>query len=382
MNLKRKIIYLAGFLFSVPLALTSYINSSYLKENISEYSVGILYTVASILAILFLFRMPKILTRYGNRKFIIVSGLITLFSLALIALSENLYIIVGAFVIFFISSDLILASLDIFVEDFSTNKSIGRFRGMYLTFVNLAWVVSQMISGSIIKKSSFAGIYLFSSLFIILMILVFVLLLKNFKDPEYKRVSLLKTFKHIAKNSKLHKIYTIFFILKFFFAWMIIYTPIYLHEEIGFDWNQIGTIFSIMLLPFVLLTFPTGKLSDKIGEKKMLILGFVICSLFTLLIPFIGIKAVWIFAVILFMTRVGAALIEAMSEIYFFRIVSEEDADVIAFFKNTYPLSFVVAPLVATITLLFLPHFSLLYPILSVVLLLGLILSLRLKDVK
>lgn len=214
------------------------------------------------------------------------------------------------------------------------------------------------------------------------MILVFVFLLKKFKDPEYKRVSLLKTFKHIARNSKLHKIYTIFFILKFFFAWMIIYTPIYLHEEIGFGWDQIGTIFSIMLLPFVILTFPIGKLSDKIGEKKMLILGFVICSLFTLMIPFIGIKAVWIFALILFMTRVGAALIEAMSEIYFFRIVSEADADVIAFFKNTYPLSFVVAPLVATILLLFLPHFSYLYPILSVILLLGLMLSLRLKDVK
>lgn len=382
MNIKRKIIYLAGFLFSVPLALTSYINSSYLKEYISEYSVGILYTVASILAILFLFRMPKILTRHGNKKFIIVSGIVTLVSLATIALSENIYVIVPAFVIFFISSDLILASLDIFVEDFSTNKSIGRFRGMYLTFVNLAWVISQMISGSIIQKSSFAGIYLFSSLFIILMILVFVFLLKNFKDPEYKNVSLLKTFKHIARNSKLHKIYSIFFILKFFFAWMIIYTPIYLHEEIGFGWDQIGTIFSIMLLPFVLLTFPIGKLSDKIGEKKMLILGFVICSIFTLMIPFIGIKAVWIFAAILFMTRVGAALIEAMSEIYFFRIVSEADADVIAFFKNTYPLSFVIAPLVATIALLFLPHFSLLYPILSVILLLGLILSLRLKDVK
>lgn len=382
MKIKRKIIYLAGFLFSVPLALTSYVNSSYLKEYISEYGVGILYTVASILAILFLFRMPKILTRHGNKKFIIVSGIVTLVSLGLIALSENIYVIVPAFVLFFIGSDLILASLDIFVEDFSTNKSIGRFRGIYLTFVNLAWVISQMISGSIIKKSSFTGIYLFSSLFIILMILVFVFLLKNFKDPDYKRVSVLKTFKHILRNSKLHKIYTIFFILKFFFAWMIIYTPIYLHEEIGFGWNQIGTIFSIMLLPFVLLTFPIGKLSDKIGEKKMLILGFVICSIFTLFIPFIGIKAVWVFASILFMTRVGAALIEAMSEIYFFRIVSEADADVIAFFKNTYPLSFVVAPLVATVILFFLPHFSLLYPILSVILLLGLILSLRLKDVK
>lgn len=382
MKSKRKIIYLAGFLFSVPLALTSYINSSYLKEFISEYEVGILYTVASILAIIFLFRMPKILTKYGNKKFIIVSGLITLFSIILIAFSKNPTIISLSFVLFFIGSDLILASLDIFVEDFSTNKSVGRFRGTYLTFVNLAWVVSQMISGSIINKSSFSGIYLFSSLFIVLMIFVFMFLLKDFRDPVYKKVSLWRTMKSVIKSSKISKIYLIYFILKFFFAWMIIYTPIYLNQEIGFHWDEIGIIFSIMLLPFVILTFPLGKLSDKVGEKKMLIIGFIISSIFTFFIPFIGLKAIWIFALVLFMTRVGAAAIEAMSEIYFFRIVSERDADIIAFFKNTYPLSFVVAPVVATLVLYLVPHFSYLYPILSAILLIGLILSLRLKDVR
>jgi MFS family permease len=163
---------------------------------------------------------------------------------------------------------------------------------------------------------------------------------------------------------------------------MIIYTPIYLHEEIGFGWNEIGTIFSIMLLPFVILTFPLGKMSDSVGEKKMLKIGFLISAISTFFIPFISIKTVWIFALILFITRVGASIIEAMSEIYFFKIISEENADVISFFKNTYPLSFVVAPLVATVLLFFLPHFSYLFPILSIILFLGLMLTLRLRDVK
>ena len=34
--------------------------------------------------------------------------------------------------------------------------------------INLAWVFAQILSGSIIAKSSFQGIYLFSALFLML----------------------------------------------------------------------------------------------------------------------------------------------------------------------------------------------------------------------
>ena len=163
---------------------------------------------------------------------------------------------------------------------------------------------------------------------------------------------------------------------------MVIYTPIYLHGNLGFGWDEIGIIFSIMLLPFVLVTFPLGKLSDKIGEKKILALGFLIATGTVFTIPFIQEHSILIWALVLFATRVGAATIEIMSESHFFKIVKEEDVDEISFFRNTGPVSFIIAPLVAIPVLLYTPSFEFIFFALSAILLLGLFITLRLKDVK
>ena len=137
-----------------------------------------------------------------------------------------------------------------------------------------------------------------------------------------------------------------------------------------------------MLLPFVLVDYPLGKMSDKIGEKKMLIWGFFIASFFTLLIPLISGKELWLWALILFGTRTGAGIIEIMSESYFFKIVNAENDSAISFFRNNYPLAYVLAPLLAIPTLLLVPSFSYLFYILGAILLIGLLISLRLQDVK
>ncbi len=382
MQHKRRIIFLAGFLFSIPLALTSYVNSSYLKEYLTAGEIGIFYAFASILAIICLIKMPKYLSKYGNKKVMLFCSTLAILSLLSIAFFKNYFLILTSFTLFFICTDIILASLDIFVEDFSKNISTGKIRGIYLTCVNLSWVIAQMISGSIIAKSSFNGIYIFSSLFIVLMILVFVFLFNHFRDPKYKKISLKKTLMYFLQNKKASKIYLISFILRFFFAWMVIYTPIYLNQIIGFSWDKIGFIFSIMLLPFVLLSYPLGRLSDKIGERKMLLIGFTIIALSTFTIPFLKTPSVLIFASVLFITRVGAAIIETMSEIYFFKIVDEENVDEISFFKNIYPFSFVVAPALGSLFLLFLPSTEYLFFILTTILLAGLCISLRLRDVR
>ncbi|MEI7810382.1 MAG: MFS transporter [bacterium] len=382
MKKNRTIIFLAGFLFSIPLALTSYINSSFLSNYLNEDYVGIVYVIASIISIVGLLKMPKILTRLGNRFTTLSLTLAAFLSLLILAFGQNVYSAVFGVVLYFISTDLIIISLDIFIEDFSKNSGIGKFRGLYLMIINIAWVLSQMISGSIIAKSSFRGIYLFSAVFMLLTSAIFVLFLHDFKDPKYIKVPILKTIKVFIENKNISKIYLINLILKFFFAWMVIYTPIYLYEHLGFNWQQIGFIFTIMLLPFVLLDFPLGRISDKIGEKRILIIGFLITIIFTFIIPFISSHEVWVWALILFGTRMGAAAIEVMSESYFFKEVKEENSDEISFFRNTYPLSFVIAPLLATPVLLLVPSFKYLFAVLAAIILIGLFLSLRLKDVK
>ncbi len=382
MRHKREIIYLAGFLLAMPIALTSYINSSILEIYIAKYYLGIIYVIASIITIIGMIEMPKILTRLGNRRTTLLFSLSLLLSLVLLTFGGNIFIVIPAFILYFISGNLIFASLDIFIEDFSKGSPIGGIRGAYLTIVSLAWIVAQLISGSIIAKSSFQGIYLLSALFTVLVCVIFLLFLRDFKDPKYEKVPILKTINFFRQHKNIARIYLISFLLKFFYAWMIIYTPIFMHQYIGFEWSEIGIIFSIMLLPFVILEYPLGKLSDRIGEKKMLTIGFLIISLSTLIIPLFTAKSLIFWAIILFATRVGAATVEIMSENYFFKSVDEEHVNILSLFRSTTPLSFIVAPLLAIPVLFFAPSFKYIFLVLGVIMLYGFLVSLRLKDVK
>src|SRR3989344_3817753 len=266
MKHNRKIIYLAGFLISVPIALTSYINSSLLEIYVDKYFLGIIYMLASLITIIGMAKMPKILTRLGNRKSTLLFCLIFLASLILMGLGGKGFIVIPAFIFYFVSVNLIFATLDIFIEDFSKNSPVG----------------------------GIPGVYLLSALFVSLVCIIFSLFLRDFKDPQYEKVPILRTIIFFWRNRNIAKIYLITLILRFFYAWMIIYTPIYMHEYIGFDWSQIGIIFSIMLLPFIILELPLGILSDRIGEKKMLIVGFCIISVSTAMIPLFSIPVLLI----------------------------------------------------------------------------------------
>lgn len=378
----RKIIYLAGFLFSIPVALVSYINSSFLETYMDKNYVGIIYIIASIVAILGLLKMPKILSVFGNRLTILLSLLLTFSSLVLLGTVNNVFIAIPAFIIYFSSISFVIFSLDIFIEDFSKNSSVGTLRGLYLTIINTAWIISQLISGSIIDKTSLSNIYIISSIFIVIGMFIFIFFLRNFKDPKYNKISIIKTIKSFIKNKNISKIYLSSLILQFFYAWMVIYTPIYLHEYMHFGWEKIGIIFSIMLIPFILLDFPLGKLSDKIGEKKLLIIGFFITTISVFVIPFVKENTLLVWATVLFMTRVGAATIEVMNETYFFKIVEEENANEISFFRNASPIAYIIAPLVAVPILFLIPSFEYLFFILSAILLSGFFISLRIKDIK
>lgn len=381
-NHSRKIVYLAGFLFSIHLALTSYVNSSFLHAYISENYIGLVYIVASIITILGLLVMPSILRRTGNRYATIIFGLICFLSLLALTSLNQKGLVILAFITYFVSGNFIIANLDIFIKEFSKAKNVGRLRGLFLVVTNSAWIIAQVFSGIIINKGSYQGIYFYSALSMALMVVVFLVTLKDFKDPLYKKISVLKTLKLFKQDKNVSKIYFINFILKFFFAWMVIYTPIFLHEYIGFGWDKIAIIFTFMLLPFIILEFPLGKLSDKIGEKKMLLYGFLIATFFTLMIPFVEGQNLVLWAIVLFGTRVGAAIIEVMSESYFFKVVDAERADAISFFRNTYPFSYIIAPLLAIPILLIIPSFKYLFFILGAIMLFGFFITLRLKDVK
>ncbi len=349
---KRTLIYVLGFLFSLSQAIPTYINSSFLAQFISENFVGIIYTASSIMAIAVFIEIPWALRRFGNLK--VSLGLLVLSLLGMFGMiaGSGVLSIIAAFIMNFVAVALIGLSIDIFLEHFSTDSKTGDIRGKFLTACNSAWLFAPIISSYLLGESAFANVYIVSSLLLIPVIILITTQLRDFKDPIYKRLPFWKSLGEIWSDRDIKGILMAQFLLQFFYAWMIIYTPIYLHETVGFEWSTIGIIFSIMLLPFVLLDGVLGKFGDRHGEKKMLTWGFIIMGVATGCIAFVTDHNAVLWTIILFLSRVGAATVEIMIETYFFKKVDASKAHLISFVRMMRPFAYVIGPIVASILFL------------------------------
>jgi MFS family permease len=345
------ILYLLSFFLALQFAVTTYINSTYIANFVGENRVGLVYALASVLAVFGLLVVPKWTARIGNFRIASIVLYAMLISLAGLFFIKNAGLGLFFIMAYLFTNILIVFSRDIFIEKYSRHETTGKTRGIFLTAVNLGFVLAPAAAGFLAERS-LENVYLLAGLLLIPVIFI-IRPFKKFHDPEYEPPSLQMVWKKFREDRNIFKIYIINFVLQFFYVWMVIFMPIYLNRHIGFEWSQIGLIFTIMLLPFVLLQYPLGRLADKIGEKKILSIGIAIGGVATLAVPFIKTPDFFLWAGILFLTRVGAAIIEAMTEIYFFKKVNGRDSEVISFYRNTYPVANIVAPVLASGILLF-----------------------------
>ena len=376
------ILYILGFIFAFTSSIPAYVNSSFLESITNERTVGFIYTLGSVLTLIFLILIPKVLKKYGNYKTTIILTTVHFFNFLCLAFLQNTYLILLSFMLSVAIGAMIYFNLDVFLEHHSSDAVTGRIRSIYLTCINLAWLLSPLLAGVIVAQSSYRSIYFVVALIMIPIIFIILFNLRNFKDPEYKTFNVSDTFKSINVHKNIKNILISSFLLQLFYSWMVIYTPIYLNRYVGFDWKTIGIIFSIMLLPFVFIQIPLGYLSDKkYGEKEILTVGYIIMGISTLAIPFIHNNNFVVWATILFITRIGAAMVEVMNDTFFFKHVSDKNLNLINFYRATIPLSYIVSPMIATILIGFFPIVIIFY-ILGLLMFFALKYSLAIEDTK
>ncbi|MEK7134756.1 MAG: MFS transporter [Patescibacteria group bacterium] len=372
------VIYLVGFFFALHMALPEYISSSFIEERAGEQWVGIFYTLASLVSIFAIIAAPYVLSRFGNYKIIVATSVVQTF--VLIGLSTNPGLILSGlfFITFFVGSVLMYFSLDIILEHNTENTKTGRLRGGYFTILNLGWVVSPFIVSLVMTNNDYWKIYAISAALTTLVAGLSLVHFRGFKDPAYARVPFWNTLSVVYKRKHVRGIFLSNILLHFFYAWMVIYMPIYLHEHIGFPWNEIGIMFGIMLLPFVLFELPAGRLADeRYGEKGILAIGFLIMAVATAVLPFINGTEFILWTVTLFVTRIGASLVEIMNETYFFKHIESADTNILSLYKTTRPFSYLLAPALGVITLLLVPY-KFIFLVLAAVVALGALVALRL----
>jgi MFS family permease len=342
-------IYGAALFLALTAAFTVYINSSLLDVFFSNQARNYLYTAGSIGTLIVLILIPKLIRVWGAYRLMLIA--LTLEIMALFGLSFGTQAVwIGFFFMLHQMLPPVIAYfLDVFLEgEISAEKVTGRIRSNYLTVINLAYLFSPLIVGRIIAASSFSFIYCIAGVFMTMLFVVILKLFKHKKSHPFREIDFADSVRKFHFREGLVKVYAISFLLQCFYALMVIYTSPYLARVIGFDWKVIGTIFTIMLVPFALFEAPLGRIFDAYHrEQDAIIAGFIIMSASAASMFLFPSTSFLFWAVMLFLSRTGASFVEMGVEYSFFKRVNDRDAGFISVYRTASPLSYIIAPTIA-----------------------------------
>ena len=378
-------LYLANLFYGLHFFGVLYINSSFLERHISQSEVGFVFAVSSMLAIVALASAPLFLRSLGNYNMALLVTGINLAAVLGLSFVTDLGWILVLFAIHTMLLPLILLSFDVFIESNNHDEgATGSIRGIFLSMGLIAALFSPFIASRIAGEGAqYEMVYFFAGLALVPILLILSLRFQNFIDPMYQALSPRKMLRAVWRNDNLWRISMAQFLMRFFLSWYVVYMPLHLHLNVGFTWPEIGLILFLMLIPYVVLEYPAGKIADRwLGEKEILTLGFVIMGVSTLAFFWLESTSLWVWAAFLMATRAGAALVEVMTETHFFRMVNGADASILSIFRMLRPIAYTIGPGVAGVFLFFAEDIQYLWLILAGVMLAGVYHALRLKDSK
>lgn len=380
------LVYVLAILINLQSFLVAYSNSTYLEQFTTPEVVGLLYTVGSCLSILVFLFISRVLRKVGNTKFTLSIALLILGALAIMGFSTYPPLIIVFFVLFLVASPLMYMSLDVFSESLIGNNegSTGSKRGLALSLMSVAGASGPLLVALLVgdNDANLTRTYLAASAVGIAFIALVLIHFKHFHDPEYSEVRIMRTLRTFFESAALRTGFLTHLTLQIFFAWTIIYMPLYLATEIGLNWDKIGVILGVGLLAYVFFEWPIGWLADnKWGEKELMAGGFLVLAVTLAAMSFITSTSVWPWIALMFVNRIGAALIEVTTESYFFKHTKGTDANLISFFRLTRPLGLVLGSLIGSAALLFLP-FNLIFIVFALALIPAMLLTSTLQDTR
>ena len=375
-------IFVSVFFLSIHYGVILYIHSSYLGDFFQPNIVSLLMFLGASGSLIFFLFAPKLIKLLGKRVFLYLSLFLVSASSTFMALATTAESVAVASIIYSCLIPMTYYCLDIFLEELSTDKKTGEIRGIYLTVISLGVATGPFLLALLASIwQGFQPVYIAAALLLIPPIILAIFSLKSSTPKAHGSYhhSLRLPFGAWWSDKNIRRVTLARLVLESFYGLMIVYTPIYLYRVLGFDWSELGVIFTVMLLPFILFDWLGGELADRFwGEKELMSTGLLITGFSLLFMPFIG-KVFWAWMLVLFMSRVGASMVETMTETYFFKSVKAGDTGLLSIFRLMRPAG-TISGIIIGVLVINLFSFEKIFFVLAVIIFLGLKESFSIKD--
>lgn len=256
--------------------------------NIDIAKAGLLITAYMIPFGIFQIIFGPLADRYGKKQVITFSVIMFTIATGLCALGSsltNLAIYRGLTGIFAASVMPISLALigDIFPME-KRQQAIGTFMGISF----LGQGLSMAIGGTIAYFLNWRGVFI---AYAVLSLIPAVLLIANYKNlPSEKNPNseILKPYFRLLSNS--NSLFTYFIVLLegIFIVGSFSYIGSYIAKTFNFNYFSIGMILTAFGIMSVIGGRLSGKLANKLGQKKVLSLGLICASIADMIIFYFG----------------------------------------------------------------------------------------------
>jgi MFS family permease len=343
----RTVLSLGNFFSVAHFYLIVYVLGPYLSTFMPADSTGLVVALGAVGSLVAFGAMPDIVARFGARRLAIAFGALQAAALFLLAFSPFPGAAILLVAVACATAPLIAYQLDLLLEATVQEESrTGRVRTAFLTAGNVALILAPLAVGFLLDSTEeYARVFLVAAISLLPFIFLFVA--RRIPEGTKPQVQgLRETLERAFQDRDLRAVVGAEFMLQSFYQLGQLYIPLYLHNALGVPWSELGWVFAVMLLPFVLVEYPAGAVADVLlGDKRLMVAGFVILGFSFGIVAAVGAGTpLSLLLIILILTRIGAALVEAMAEGHFFRRVNEENTGTVSVFRMTRPVAALVAP--------------------------------------
>ncbi len=344
---------LANFLSVGHFYLVTYILGPYLGTMLPDAYVGLVVAVGAVATLALFPHVPRILGAIGARRFATMVGVVQGALFLLLSINPIAPVALAAIALACALSPFIAYALDLLLEaTMQTEAATGKVRTAFLTAGNIPLLAAPIAiallldGGAEYNRIFFAGA---------VSLVPFIVLMSRTRIPEgeaprYHRIR--DVFRCAMGDPDLRSTFLANFVLQVFYHLAPLYISLYLYTVVGIPWDTLGWMFAVMLIPFVLIEYPAGREADRHGDRNLMALGFLTMGSAFALTGFLSIASPLLLVLtILIISRVGAALVEAMTEGHFFRSVTERDPTTVEIFRMMRPIAALTSPLIGSVLL-------------------------------
>jgi len=222
----------------------------------------------------------RLVDKFGRKRLIAFGVFLDGVSMLLYALAQDPYFLLFGRIIHGIGGGFGGPATMAYISDATSQKRSGRGMALYGMSIGFSNLIGFMLGGLV------AQIIGVSNLFFMIAIILFVmsftsLLLPTIYQPSKEKLNLRKEIKQFREVVFRKSMVSPYFSMLAMMFNMGIVTATYtvMLDPLGENSAETGMILSIMVIFSILIHYPAGKLSDKIGYIKVMLIGLFLIAL-------------------------------------------------------------------------------------------------------